>query len=265
MSESATKAFLRPAKLFLLVLAFLLVYAGTLVALVPVGWLWQQAGGQVSLPPEIKVKQINGHLWEGVAGLVVADFPVRLDWSVGAPSLAKLALPTDFSISTLASSIQGEARFIWRDEVTVRAEGIIDVSEFEPLIRRSEGAIIEGNVVIDHLSIAWADQGLVRTEGLGRWDGGLVTWPMGNKRGSADFPPMRATLASTRDGISLAVSEQGGEGPAAAVDIRWNGMMDLRIYKRMVDLAQQPWPDSAKADDVVFRVRQAVVPAGVLR
>lgn len=265
MSESATKAFLRPTKLFLLVLAFILVYAGSLVALVPMGWLWQQAGGQVSLPPQIVLKQINGRLWKGAAGLVVAGFPARLNWSVGAPSFAGLALPTDFSISTLASSIRGKTRLTWQGEGEVQAEGIIDVSELEPLIRKSGGAIIEGDVVIDHLSIAWADLALVRAEGLGRWNGGLVTWPMGNNRGSADFPPMRATLASSTDGISLVVSEQGGEGPAAAADIRWNGMMDLRVYKRMVDLAQQPWPDTARADDVVFRVRQPVVPAGVLR
>ncbi|MEP0542532.1 MAG: hypothetical protein ABJC96_06975, partial [Marinobacter sp.] len=88
--------------------------------------------------------------------------------------------------------------------------------------------------------------------------------PMGNNVGQADFPPMRATMDSTADGIALVVSEQGGGGPAADAEIRWNGMMELRVYKRMIDLADQPWPASASPSDVVFRVKQPLIPGGAL-
>lgn len=265
MSDSSTKAFLRPGKVFLLALAGVLIYVGALVALVPAGWLWQQAQGQVSLPPEIRVGQINGQLWNGVAGLSVADFPVRVEWSLGLPSLSALSLPLDFSLSTAESSVRGDALVSWNGAGEVQASGVIGVSEFEPLIRRSGGAVIEGDVTIERLNLAWADQALTRADGLGRWDGGAVTWPMGNTQGSADFPPMRATLDSSSDGITLVVSEEGGDGPAATADIRWTGMMDLRVYRRMVDLAQQPWPDSAGPGEVVFRIRQPLIPAGALR
>ena len=136
--------------------------------------------------------------------------------------------------------------------------------EFEDMIRRSGGAVIEGDVTIDHLELSWQDGRLTGADGLGRWAGGRVAWPMGNSVGQADFPPMRATLDSTSDGVALVVAEQSGGGPAAEAEIRWNGMMDLRVYKRMVDLAGQPWPDFASPDDVVFRVRQPLVPGGAL-
>jgi general secretion pathway protein N len=266
MNESPTKAFLRPGKVFLLALAGVLIYTGALVAMVPAGWLWQQAQGRVALPPEIQVKQITGKLWDGVAGLSIAGFPVRAEWALGAPSLSTLALPVDFSLSTAGSYMRGDALVSWPGSGEVRASGTIGVAEFEPLIRRSGGAVIEGEVTIDLLNLAWVDQALTQADGLGRWGGGAVTWPMGNNnQGRADFPPMRATLDSTSDGITLVVAEEDGDGPAAAVDIRWTGMMDLRVYKRMVDLAQQPWPDSARADDVVFRVRQPLIPGGALR
>ena len=87
---------------------------------------------------------------------------------------------------------------------------------------------------------------------------------MGNNIGQADFPPMLATMDSTADGVALVISEQGGDGPAADAEIRWNGMMELRVYKRMIDLADQPWPDSANPSDVVFRVKQPLIPGGVL-
>jgi general secretion pathway protein N len=264
-SNAFSKAFLRPGKVFLLVLAGVLIYLIALVTLVPAGWLWQQAQGQVSLPPEIRVGQVNGQLWEGVAGLEVAGFPVRAAWSLGAPSLSGLALPLEFSVSTASSSISGDALISPQGSGQVRASGLVSVAEFESLIRQSGGAVIEGEVTIDRLELEWSEQALTRADGLGRWGGGLVTWPMGNTEGQADFPSMRATLDSATDGITLVVSEESGDGPAAAADIRWTGMMDLRVYKRMVDLAQQPWSDSASPDDVVFRVRQPLIPTGALR
>jgi len=265
MNESPGKAFLRPGKVVLLVLIGVFVYAGAVVALVPAGWLWQQAQGRISLPPEVQVQQLAGQLWGGVANLSVMDFPVRLEWDLGMPSLSALALPVDFSLATAGSTVQGDALVSWQGNGEVHADGTIGVAEFEPLIRRSGGAVIEAEVTIERLNVVWADQAITQASGSGRWGGGEVTWPMGNRRGRADFPPMRATLDSNPDGITLVVSEEGGDGPAAVADIRWTGMMDLRVFKRMVDLAQQPWPDSARPGDVVFRVRQPLIPAAALR
>jgi general secretion pathway protein N len=265
MSETPTKAFLRPGKVFLLTLAGVVIYVGALLVLVPAGWLWQQAQSRIALPPDVRVNQIAGQVWDGAAGLSVAGFPVRVEWSLGAPSLSSLALPIDFSLATADSSVRGDALVSWPGSGELHASGVIGVAEFEPLIRRSGGAVIEGDVTIDRLNLAWSDQALTRADGLGRWGGGTVTWPMGSSQGRADFPPMQTTMDSTSDGIALVVSEQGGEGPAANANIAWTGMMDLRVYKRMVDLAQQPWPDSASPDDVVFRVRQPLVPGGALR
>jgi general secretion pathway protein N len=39
-------------------------------------------------------------------------------------------------------------------------------------------------------------------------------------------------------------------------------MMEIRVFKRMVDLAGQDWSNSAGPDDVVFRVRQPLIPGG---
>ena len=265
MNESLGKVFLRPGKIFLLALIGVFVYVSALIALVPAGWLWQQARGQVALPPEVQVQQLAGQLWSGAAGLSIAGFPVRLEWHLGTPSLTTLTLPVKFSVATAGSSVRGGALVSWPGGGELSASGVIGVAEFEPLIRRSGGAVIEGDVTIDRLDLVWSDQALKQAAGFGRWAGGVVTWPMGNNQGRADFPPMQATMDSTSDGISLVVSEQGGEGPAANANIAWTGMMDLRVYKRMVDLAQQPWPDSARPDDIVFRVRQPLVPGGVLR
>jgi general secretion pathway protein N len=260
MSDAEPKSFLRPGKVFLLLMLGALVYLLSLVFLVPAGWVWQQASAQVPLPPQVQVQQVAGKLWDGEAGVVVAGFPLRVDWRLHMPSVTSLEWPARISVESSQSSLNGDVTIGWPASAQFDANGRVTVAEFEDLIRQSGGAMIEGEVMIDRLTMAWADNRITSAEGLGRWDGGLVTWPMGDQRGQAEFPPMQATMDTTQGGVALTVSEQGGQGPAADASLLWNGMMELRVYKRMVDLAGQPWPDSASPGDVVFRVRQPLVP-----
>lgn len=264
MSETPAKAFLRPGKVFLLTLAGVLIYLVALVALVPAGWLWHQASAHIQLPPEVQVRQVSGRAWAGVAGAVVAGYPVRMEWQLGAPSFSGLSLPVSFSLTSSQSSVDGRVSLDWQGAGALEAKGRLTVAEFEDLIRRSGGAVIEGDVTIDRLLLSWQEGRITEADGEGRWAGGEVSWPMGDRVERADFPPMRAILDSTSDGVALVVEEQGGDGPAADAEIRWNGMMDLRVYKRMVDLADQPWSESAGPDDVIFRVRQPLIPGGAL-
>lgn len=260
MSDAEPKSFLRPGKVILLVLLGLVVYAVALVVWIPAGWVWHQASTRVPLPDQVEIRQVSGQLWNGAAGVVVAGYPARVDWRLGWPSLTDLSLPLDISVASSQSTIEGDVTLGWPARAELNARGQVVVSEFEELIRRSGGAMIEGNVTIDRLNLVWADDRITRADGLGRWAGGLVTWPMGNQTGQARFPPMQANLDTTQGGIALTVAEQGGSGPAADANILWNGMMEVRVYKRMVDLAGQPWSESASPGDVVFRVRQPLLP-----
>ena len=260
MSDSETKSFIRPGKILLLVVLAALVYFAALAVWVPAGWLWQQVSGRASLPPQVVVQQVSGRVWDGAASLVVAGHPVRLDWTLDWPSLTALALPVQIDLTSSRSSLTGRGRIGWPDRGVMNFRGRIGVAEFEDLIRRNGGAVIEGDVVIERLNLQWVGQRIVSASGIGLWDGGLVTWPMGNQTGQADFPPMEAILDSSQGGVELTVSEQGGDGPAAGASISWKGMMKVRVYKRMVDLAGQPWPDTARPGDIIFQVRQKLLP-----
>lgn len=263
MTESASKAFLRPGKVFLLVLAGLLAYLVALVIWVPAGWVWHQASAYVTLPPQVQVRQVSGTVWSGAAGVVVAGFPVRASWALSWPSLASLQLPVSLTIASSQSSLNGYITLGWPATVNLAANGRIAVAEFEDLIRQSGGAMIEGDVLVDRLQVSLKDNRLANASGYGRWDGGPVSWPMGNQTGQAVFPAMEADLSTSDGGLGLVVSEQGGDGPAADANILWNGTMELRVYKRMVDLADQPWSGSAQPGDVIFRVRQPLLPGGL--
>lgn len=263
MSEDSPKPFFRPGKFFLLLLLGVLVFAVTLVIRMPIGWAWHQVSGQLDLPSQVQVRQVSGHLWDGTAKVHLSGFPARLQWHLNWPSFTDLTLPLAFTVSSSQSRLQGLARASWTGNFDVMAEGIVTVAEFKDLIRQSGGAMIEGKVAIDHLNLRWANERLQHAEGIGRWDGGLVAWPMGNQTGQAQFPPMQASLDTVDGGVALDISEQGGDGPAADASILWNGMMEIRVYKRMVDLAQQPWSENSSPSDVVFRVKQPLLPGGL--
>lgn len=262
MSESPKKSFLGPGKFILLLLLGLVVYGVTLVFWVPAGWLWHKASGHIQLPHQVQVQKVSGQLWNGAAGLNLGGFPARVHWQLSWPSVTELALPVEFSVSSSQSRIEGLASLGWPANFEVSGKGAVTVAEFRDLIRQSGGAMIEGQVSVDRFQVAWADNRLQQAEGSGRWPGGLVTWPMGNDTGQARFPPMQANLDTVADGVALTIAEQGASGPAADASIGRDGMMGIRVYKRMVDLAGQPWSDSASPDDVVFRVRQPLLPGG---
>lgn len=262
MTDTPDRSFFRPAKVVLLVLLALMIYVVGLVLWLPAGWVWAQASPRVDLPPGVSVQQVSGSLWQGAARLDIQHRPVRLSWQLDWPDVMTLRQPVTVSVETADSRVSGDLVLGWPRELVADMTGRLHVPEFADLIRENGGALLEGDVIIDRLRLAASDQRLESASGLGRWPGGNVSWPMGGSRQSAVFPPMQATLADTGDGVLLTISEQGEAEAAAEAGLSLNGMMDIRVYKRMVDLAGQSWSGSASPGDVVFQVQQPLLPGG---
>lgn len=260
MNQATQRPFLRPGKLVLLLVLGLIGYLVALLVWVPAGWLWQQASGYVVLPPQVRVQAVSGTLWNGAAALRIQGRDVRAGWQLAWPSGA--GLPLDLALETRSSRLQGKVLAGPDGTVTMDASGQVHVAEFEELIRQSGGAMLEGDVIIDRLTVTWADNRLMQASGSGHWPGGLVTWPMGTGYQSAAFPAMEAVLSQNPEGVTLAVSQQGQPEPAAEADVLRSGMLRIRVYKRLIDLAGQPWSGAANPGDVVFRVEQPLLPGG---
>lgn len=258
MNQASQRAFLRPGKLILLIILGLIAYLLALLAWVPAGWLWQQASGHVRLPPQVRVQAVSGTLWEGAAALRLQGRDVRADWQLAWPSGA--GLPLELRLETRASRLASDLLVAPDGTVSMDATGQVNVAEFEDLIRQSGGAMLEGDVIIDRLRMSWADNRLTQASGQGHWPGGLVTWPQGSGYQSATFPAMAAELSESAEGVSLVIAQQGQADPAAEADVLRSGMLRIRVYKRLIDLAGQPWSGAADPGDVVFRVEQPLLP-----
>ena len=97
MSDAEPKTFLRPGKVFLLLLLGALVYLLSLVFLVPAGWVWQQASAHVSLPPQMQVRQVAGKVRVGEAGALVVGLPLRVDWGIPVQQVTSHQCPLPIS------------------------------------------------------------------------------------------------------------------------------------------------------------------------
>lgn len=260
MTDPASRPFLRPVKVLLLLALGLLVYALALLAWLPAGFVWQQLRSQVQLPPGVSVTQVSGTCWSGAAAAIVSGYPLRLQWQLGWPTLNGLAAPIEWQLDSARSEFRGNITLAWPDSATVSARGILTVGEFEALIRQSGGAMIAGEVNVERFQLHWQDNRVVAANGLAQWPGGVVSWPMAGRTEQASFPPMQASLGPTNGGLELLIAAADSSGPAARASVLWSGMLDLQVYKRMLDLAGQPWPDTAQPGDLVFRVRQSLLP-----
>ncbi|WP_166252370.1 type II secretion system protein N [Marinobacter salicampi] len=260
MTDSEQSSFLRPGKVVWLVLGGLLIYAVTLIVTVPAGWVWAKVAPQVPLPPQVQVFGVSGSLWDGAAGVAFDNRRFRLGWDFRAPSIVGPTLPVDFSLSSAQSDLEGNLTMEWPDRIDVAASGRVRVKEFEDLIRQSGGAVLKGDVSVDQLNLAWNDGRVEHVRGFARWPGGDVTWPMGGSYQTADLPPMEANITGADGLMSLVVAQAGQGEPAVEADIQPDGVLQIRVYKRLVDLAGQNWSGAAQPGDIIFRVSQPLLP-----
>lgn len=259
MIDTATKPFLRPRKVLLLLVLGLLIYGLALLALLPATFLWQQLRSQIPLPSEVSVGQVSGTWWSGAAAAEVSGYPLRLRWQLGWPQLGEQLVPVEWQLDSARSEFEGSLTLAWPNTAIVTARGTLMVDEFEALIRQSGGAMIAGAVSVERFQLQWQDGRVMSASGQGLWPGGLVSWPMGASIGQAYFPPMQAGLEPVNGGLELLISATRSDGPAARASLLWNGMLEMKVYKRMLDLAGQPWPEAAQPGDVVFQVRQPLL------
>ncbi len=249
-----------PGKLVALSLLFLLAYGVALAVYLPAGWAWRWAGQSVQLPPGLQVRELAGTVWQGKALVDYQRLPLELDWRVRPSAIIHGRLPVRWSLSTQRSKLTGDLSVSLSRRLTLSAGGNLFMGDFAQWVRQQGGAQLAGTVRVDSLKMAWSNGSWKQAEGAAHWGGGLVTWPMGGTTQQATMPAMEARLQMQGQDLDLTISRSGVQAPAAQVRLTPNGMADLMVYRRLLDLAGQSWPDSVPPGAVVFRMRQRLLP-----
>jgi general secretion pathway protein N len=171
-------------------------------------------------------------------------------------------LPLNWQLQTAESGLTGDLWLTGYEQWRASARGHINVAEFSQQIRRSGGAIIEGDVRVQSLHGAVDDSRVSRLDGLATWPGGRVSWQLGNQSREAVLPPMEARLGNQSGQFKLEISTAAEQAPVVTAMLGEDGIARIEMYRRMLDLVNQSWAGDAGPGEVVFSVEQPVLPGG---
>ncbi|ROU01716.1 hypothetical protein EB809_02210 [Marinobacter sp. R17] len=262
MAETLDSPFLRPGKVVMLTLLGIVIYLAALIFWLPAGWVWHLCRDSVPLPPGVAIEQVSGQLWNGQVQAQVMGHSLQAGWHLEGLMDGGHFLPLGWQLRTPRSHLQGQFHLTGINAMALSVDGRINIPEFSREIQRSGGAIIQGDVTIDRFSLAATDGALQALSGRASWPGGEVSWPMGASRERAVLPPMQARLDRDQGRIALDISSAESPDPVISAQVQPDGMMQIQLYRRLLDLVNQPWSGNAAPGDVVFSVRQRVLPAG---
>lgn len=256
---------LTPGRLIILILVFLLAALAALLVHLPASWAWSQLESELALPPEVQVKAVGGTLWSGTSLVSVraAQLPsktLRLSWTLDLPTLAG-RWPLRWRLESPQSWLQGEAAWLGRDTVEVQvSRGLVALSEFATLARQN-GLTLPGAIALQglhlELDLELGQQRLLAARGSGRWEGGLVAWEVGDQRGSAELPALVADLREQGGGVAVGIRTEADAAELIDLALLPDGMMNLAVRRRLLELSGMPAGQGAPAD-TVFRIQQRV-------
>lgn len=250
-----------PGKWVSLLFLALCAYLTALIVELPAGWAWRWVAPQVRLPLGIAVTQVGGTVWQGVAQVRWENMATRLSWSFQLGELLHGRLPVDWTLESKQSRLQGDVVLLGLKSAVVNLHGDLYMPEFQRIVASQGGANLAGSIRIRDLSLGWQGNGWSAANGEATWPGGLVSWPMGQTLQQTTMPAMEARLQRRGQVLTVSVSKSGDSEAAARVSLSPDGVVELLVYRHLLDLAGQSWPTSVGPGAIVFKMRQKVLPA----
>lgn len=262
MAEIPHTPFLRLRKIILLVILGLLVYAVSLLFWIPVGWIWHWTKPQVLVPQGLVIERVAGELWNGTVQVRTQGHSVQGSWHLNGLYDDGRWLPLNWQLQTMNSGLHGMASLTGSDNWQLSTQGHINIPEFNQEIRRSGGAVIEGDVRVESLRLAVSDNRVSALDGRATWPGGRVSWRIGDQLQEATLPAMEARLNDHSGKFGLEVSTATEQAPVVTATLESNGVARIEMYRRMLDLVNQPWAGNAAPGDVIFSIEQPLLGGG---
>lgn len=254
---------LTPGRLILLILLFLMSALAAVIFYLPAAWVWSQIESEVQLPTGITVQAVGGTVWSGtglltVKPLAAQERPLRLSWVFRMPSW-RAEIPVNWRLETRRSWLQGEVVVRGLDSLDLRVErGLVALAEFSDIARQN-GLSLPGSISISDLRLQISQSQLVQASGRGRWEGGSVSWEVGDQSGQAQFPPLTADVREQAGGIALDIQTEAGAERLIDLSVTPNGMATMAVRRRLLELSGMRGGSGAP-DDKVFQVQSRVLP-----
>ncbi len=248
-------------KTIALFLVATLSYLFALIVYMPVSFAWQNVQNWLprnELP--MRIQQTNGTLWLGEALLQSRFLSGVLSWDldplnfINNDSLIKLNFRSD------KVSLETHGRLSSSDLISVEGELKMDLAAINPMLKQHR-LDLSGVLNVRQLE-ALIDSGNGQPReihGQAKWDGGTVSYPLGRQVQTTVMPPLIGRFAQAGENITLDVSEEASGLLVMQAQLTPEGVVNIQIRKRLLDLAGAPWSGSSEPDDIVFKIQQKVI------
>jgi len=237
----------------------IVAYVVFLIALMPVNVVYKALAPK-NLP--VDVVAVSGTLWDGN---LVVNHPmtgqVSTDWQLSVLPLfwGQLALNIELSGNQLELDSHITAFPISQTVTLGKTTGLVGQSLINKAIRQTQRTM-EGDVEINiqALEYNFANKQALKADGNLVWLGGEVSYPVGRKTKRTTMPMLVAKLSEQQGRLLVDLQTTDGNGVAQA-HLNTDGWGGVSIYKRMLDLINEPWPGNVGPDDVIFEVSERVL------
>ena len=239
---------------------FLLSLVLFLLVSLPAEFVWQkgiapQLKGQ-NIP--IKVLSLNGTLWEGQALVRYQHIESVVDWKISVFGLVSLKLPVDLNIKSQAGTIKMAANVgLGASDIDVISADI-DLAYLTPFFKRQR-VTLGGQVIAKSVQVVVVDNHVKSASGLVSWSGGDIAYPAGRQLHERTLPVFKGRLETKSDGnIVLGVRDAGASFDLIEGLLDTEGSAMLTVKRRLLDLADEEWPQNSNEKDTVFKVKKNI-------
>lgn len=251
-------------KTILYLLVFLLAFSVFVLAKAPARVIWE---GVVEADPSVtnslrsvgvSVKGIEGTIWDGRALVQYKGIASIVDWDVKLSELYALSLPVKLDIDSQAGELEAVITVGMSDIAVTVSRGDLDLSMLSPALR-AQRVTLDGQLLLKDIQLLAEDNMLRSAAGMISWSGGDIAYPAQRAIHQRSFPPFRGVIETSETGeIKAGVRDSGGSFDVIEATVSPEGEALVKVKRRLLDLADEHWPQNSKEEDVVFKVKKKI-------
>ena len=246
-------------KILLFVLLGVFSYLFFLIATLPASVVWTQLSPKLPLKQlQINVKAVSGTVWKGEALIFSKGLEGVLAWDISVLGLFAAQLPVNLNVKSNVGSLQTILRLSIDGGEITETKGNIQLAALNPLLK-GQRVSLDGDVKIESLAVGYYNGIIAPARGRFTWSGGEVKYPVGRETHGNQFPPFIGLISQKADVTLLSISDNQSSVDFLDAELNALGMATLRVRRRLLDLADEPWPKNSSESDVVFKVRRKIL------
>ncbi len=240
------------------VILFALLYVSFLVYSLPAGFLWQYLKPFVEQDLRrinLQVGDIGGTVWDGQVLLKYRGSAGILMWNLSSAKVMQGQLGIDVRVTSDVGVINGSI-YGGLDEQSIMLDSAhVYLKNVNPHLI-SQKVSLDGELDIKNVLLVLRDKKIADSIGSLRWTGGNISYPAGREVHVRDLPAFRGNIKWDEPNVLLGIRDENAGFDVITLLLEQSGWLKLNTTKRVLDLAQEPWPSSSREDQVVFSMRQ---------